>query len=106
MAVKQRNSSVVRVVGYIRVSTEDQSLGPEAQRVALERWCAAQGAELAVCHEDVGISGGVDLDKRPGLLAALDSLRTLRADVLLVAKRDRLARDVLVSAMVERLAER
>jgi DNA invertase Pin-like site-specific DNA recombinase len=38
------------------------------------------------------------------LLAALDALT--RGDVLIVAKRDRVARDVLVSAMVERLAAR
>lgn len=95
-----------RIVGYVRVSTEEQNLGPEAQREALGRWCAANGAELVAIHNDLGVSGGAELDKRPGLLAAIDSLRAHRAGVLLVAKRDRLARDVVVAAMVERLAER
>ena len=42
----------------------------------------------------------------PGLLGAIDALRTHGAGALLVARRDRLARDVLVNAMVERLCER
>jgi DNA invertase Pin-like site-specific DNA recombinase len=57
-------------------------------------------------HEDLGVSGGADLDKRPGLLAAVADLNARGAGVLLVAKRDRLARDVMVAAAVERLAER
>ncbi len=47
---------------------------------------------------------GAPLDKRPGLIAALD---TLTAGMALVAvKRDRLARDTMHAAMIERLVER
>ena len=46
------------------------------------------------------------MEKRPGLNQALDTLAVERAGVLLVSKRDRLARDVIIGAMVERLAER
>ncbi len=95
-----------RVVGYVRVSTSEQALGPEAQLAALRSWCAARGAELVAVREDLGVSGAAPLDRRPGLLAALDALREYSAGVLLVAKRDRLARDVVVSAMAERLAAR
>jgi len=52
--------------------------------------------------EDHGISGGADLDNRLGLIAALGELRALGAGVLVVAKRDRLARDVYVAATIER----
>jgi len=106
MARRTRTGDPLKVVGYLRVSTEDQHLGPDAQREALERWCAGQGAELVSIHTDHGISGGAPLDKRPALLAALDSVSENGAGVVLVAKRDRLARDVVVAAMVERLAER
>jgi DNA invertase Pin-like site-specific DNA recombinase len=41
-----------------------------------------------------------------GLLAAVDALAAHGAGLLLVAKRDRLARDVMAAALVERLAER
>lgn len=95
-----------RVVGYVRVSTDEQRLGPEAQQEALERWCAARGAELVAVHSDLGASGGADLEKRSGLISAVDALAAHGAGVLLVAKRDRLARDVVISAMVERLTER
>lgn len=94
------------VVGYVRVSTDEQHLGPQAQRAAMDAWCKANGATLAAVHVDHGVSGAAPLDKRPALLAALDSLAEHGAGVLLVAKRDRLARDVVVAAMVERLAER
>lgn len=95
-----------RVTGYIRVSTDEQAIGPEAQRQALERWCRDHGARLVAVHEDLGVSGAAPLDERPGLLAAIDEVTRGRAGVLLVAKRDRLARDVLVAAMAERLVER
>ena len=62
--------------------------------------------QVVATHEDRGVSGGAEIDKRPGLIAALEALRTERAGILVVAKRDRLARDVLVAAMVERLCQR
>ncbi|MCK9460431.1 MAG: recombinase family protein [Proteobacteria bacterium] len=95
-----------RVVGYLRVSTDEQALGPEAQRASLERWCRERGAVLVAVFEDRGVSGGAALERRKGLLAALDALDDLGAGVLLVAKRDRLARDVILAAMTERLVER
>ena len=95
-----------KVIGYVRVSTDDQALGPVAQRDALARWCAANGAELVAVFSDIGVSGGAALDKRPALLAALSALEEHGAAVLLTAKRDRLARDVMSAGMIERLAER
>lgn len=93
------------VVGYVRVSTEEQELGPVAQRAALERWCSSAGARLVAVHED-RLGGSTSVEDRPGLLAALDDVRTLGAGTLLVAKRDRLARDVVVAAMIDRLVQR
>jgi site-specific DNA recombinase len=91
-------------LGYIRVSTDDQTLSVEAQRTRLVRWCAERHIALVAVQEDVGVSGGAALDKRPGLMAALDALAP---GMLLVAvKRDRLARDTMNAAMIERLAER
>lgn len=93
-------------VGYIRVSTEDQALGPDAQRAALATYCERHGLTLAVVHSDLGVSGAAKLDKRPGMVAALAALKEHGAGVLLVAKRDRLARDVMTAAMIESAAER
>jgi site-specific DNA recombinase len=99
-----KGGAMSKAIGYVRVSKDDQELGPEAQRAELARWCEHNGADLVAVHEDLGVSGGAELDKRPALLAAVDALE--RGAVLLVAKRDRLARDPMVAAMVERLAER
>jgi DNA invertase Pin-like site-specific DNA recombinase len=108
MAARRRTEPLdpTRAVGYVRVSTDEQALGPEAQRDALAAWCDANGATLVACFEDHGVSGTTPLDRRPALNEALDALATERAGVLLVAKRDRLARDVVVGAVIERLVER
>jgi len=45
-----------KAVAYLRVSTEDQALGPEAQRASIEAWAARQGIEVATWHTDQGIS--------------------------------------------------
>lgn len=97
-------STTIRVVGYVRVSTDEQHHGPRAQLDALHAWCARHGAELVAVYEDIGVSGAAPLDRRPGLIGALDALDA--GAVLLAAKRDRLARDVIVAATVERLAVR
>lgn len=91
-------------VAYLRVSTEDQTLGPEAQRATIEAWSAREGVAVASWHLDAGVSGATPLEERPALCAALADLRARRAAVLVVAKRDRIARDVVVAAMTERAA--
>lgn len=95
-----------KAIAYLRVSTDRQDLGPDAQRTAIRLWAKRRGVEVVDWHEDRGVSGGTDVDKRPGLMAALEALRAQGAGALVVARLDRLARDVLISAMVERLVER
>jgi DNA invertase Pin-like site-specific DNA recombinase len=106
MAKRIRSGNPTVAIGYVRVSTEEQSLGPEAQRAALERWAQSRGVRLAVVLEDHGISGGASVEKRPGLLAALAALREHGAGLLVAAKRDRIARDTVIAAMVEQAAGR
>ena len=93
-------------VAYLRVSTDDQHLGPEAQRAAIETWAAARGVSVIAWHADHGVSGAAEIDKRPGLLEALADVEANGAGLLVVAKRDRLARDSMIAAMVERMMER
>jgi site-specific DNA recombinase len=89
-------------VCYVRVSRDDQKLGPEAQRAAVEAWAAREGVSVVASHTDQGVCSVTPIDQRPGLVAALASLRAHGAGILLVAKRDRIARDVVLTAMVER----
>jgi DNA invertase Pin-like site-specific DNA recombinase len=93
-------------VGYVRVSTDEQSLGPEAQRAAIEKWAQSRGVRVAVVFEDLGVSGGTPAEKRPGLLGALAALRENNAGLLVAAKRDRIARDTVIAAMAEQAAAR
>lgn len=97
----------MKAIGYVRVSTADQAtsgLGLEAQRESIARCAAGLGAEVGGVFADEGVSGSVSIEGRPGLLAAVGELR--RGDVLLVAKRDRLGRDVVAVALLERLVAR
>jgi DNA invertase Pin-like site-specific DNA recombinase len=96
----------LNVIAYLRVSTSKQELSPKAQRDHIEQWCRRQGYELVATFEEK-VSGGVefdDLDKREALMAAIEALESGMA--LVVAKRDRLARNVASAAIIERLAER
>lgn len=94
-------------IAYVRVSTADQAdsgAGLAAQRAAIESYAAKAGLTITAWHDDAGISGAADLEDRPGLLAAIGELR--RGSVLLIAKRDRLARDTFVSLVVEKAVQK
>ena len=106
MAKRIKSGDPKVAVGYVRVSTDEQCLGPEAQRAAIEKWAQARGVRVAVVFEDHGISGGAPVEKRPGLLAALAALRENGAGLLVAAKRDRIARDTMIATMVENAAGR
>ena len=80
------------VIGYIRVSTGRQSLGLVAQESAIRRFANEQ--DLQVTQVFVERQSGKDDDtKRPELAKALESARKAGAPIL-VAKLDRLSRDV------------
>lgn len=85
------------IVGYIRLSTAQQGksgLGLEAQKAALARFAEAEGLEIVAQYVEVESGKGADaLDRRPQLSAALADARKLKCPVL-VAKLDRLSRDV------------
>lgn len=86
-----------RVVGYCRVSTENQKEEGtiDIQRQALADYTAAQGYELAEVFSDDGVSGG--LEHRPGLAAMLDYLETAGdLAAVVIFKLDRLARDLYI----------
>jgi DNA invertase Pin-like site-specific DNA recombinase len=82
---------------YLRVSTGRQGrsgLGLEAQREAVHRFAEAEGLELAGEHIEVESGKGADaLDRRPQLAAALAEAKRRKCPVV-VAKLDRLSRDV------------
>jgi site-specific DNA recombinase len=104
MSKRTRLGNPLVAVAYIRVSTDEQRLGPEAQRASIAAWAAREGVQVAAWHIDQGVSGGSSIEARAGLCAALASLGEHGAGVLVVAKRDRIARDVIIAATIERVA--
>jgi DNA invertase Pin-like site-specific DNA recombinase len=91
------NASEGALIGYVRVSTSRQGrsgLGIEAQREALARFATAEGLALGRVFVEVETGKGSDaLDRRPQLRAALSEARKRKCSVV-VAKLDRLSRDV------------
>lgn len=84
-------------ISYLRVSTAQQGksgLGLEAQRETIARFAEAEGMKPLGEFIEIETGKGADaLDRRPQLAAALEAAR--RADCpLVVAKLDRLSRDV------------
>jgi DNA invertase Pin-like site-specific DNA recombinase len=82
-------------IAYIRVSTTQQGksgLGLEAQQAALARFAENEGFEVVQTFTET-MSGGRGDDHRPALASALDVARRQKAPIL-VAKLDRLSRDV------------
>ncbi len=97
----------MRILAYIRVSTEQQSesgAGLSAQINSCQKWADLQGLPLHSVFSDEGISGSTGIEKRPSLMDAINCLE--KGDVLIVAKRDRIGRDPIHVAMIEASAKR
>ena len=88
---------MAHAVAYYRVSTQRQGrsgLGIEAQRSAVARFAETEGIMILAEFVEVETGKGSDaLERRPQLAAALAAARTARCAVV-VAKLDRLSRDV------------
>ena len=89
-------------VAYLRVSTEEQANGPKAQRHAIGAWAKRAGVRVVAWRVE-HLSGGTPVEDRPRFMRALRDVREHHAGLLVVAKRDRLARDVVIAATAERL---
>jgi DNA invertase Pin-like site-specific DNA recombinase len=82
----------LKVLGYLRVSTNKQDIGPEVQRAALEAEARRHGWELTIRREDA--ASATSLKNRPVLASALADLKAGTFDALAVSKLDRLSRSV------------
>lgn len=87
----------MKVIAYYRVSTAQQGrsgLGLDAQREAVAKFAEAERLEVAGEYVEVETGKGADaLDRRPQLAAAM-SQAALQGCPVIVAKLDRLSRDV------------
>lgn len=86
---------MTRMIGYARVSTDEQAregLSLEAQRARITAHCIAQGWELVGIEVDEGASASTLA--RDGLSRARDAIGRGAASGLVVTKLDRLTRSV------------
>ncbi len=107
MTIKRnrRPGDLSKAVAILRASTTDQRVSPEAQRRSIEAWAKRENVEVVAWHTEA-VSGATPIEDRHGLLAALADVERHGCGRLVASKRDRLARDVVLAALIERLAER
>lgn len=91
-------------VGYIRVSSEGQvdGDGPERQRRVIEKWAKRTKTTIVRDYTDLGVSGTMDADNRPGMAQMLADLAAFggHPPIVVIERADRLARDLMVSEMI------
>jgi site-specific DNA recombinase len=86
-----------RAVGYIRVSTEEQSregVSMEMQAAKIRAYCDLNDLELIGIVEDAGISGK-SIKARPGIQTVLNMVTARKVDAVIVYKLDRLSRNTV-----------
>lgn len=96
----------MRAIGYCRVSTEEQGdskAGLEAQEATIRDEVERRGWSLVDVRTDV--ASGKSLRKRDELGRSLRDLAAGHADVLVVAKLDRLSRSVMDFASIMETAK-
>src|SRR5262249_44137389 len=97
-----------QAIAYLRLSKENKrrsNLGLDAQQQAITLFCQTHGFEIIGSYHEIETGKGFDaLDRRPQLAAALRAAKKAKAHVI-VAKLDRLSRDVafIASLMVQRV---
>ena len=109
-ASEAKASEVLKAVGYVRVSTEEQAQhgqGLDAQQRAVRAFAESQGYKLVEVIADPGISGATKPADRPGFGKVLELAEAKAFSVLLVYKFDRLARQIVYAVTaVNELSER
>lgn len=86
----------MRAVGYVRVSSEEQSLegvSLGAQRSKLAAYCQVRDLNLVEVVEDAGVSGGKPLHLRPGGRRVIELAEQRGVGAVVALKLDRLFRN-------------
>ena len=91
---------------YARCSHESQidGLGLDAQKTSCRKYVKEQNGRIIQWYMDEGISGAKDIHQRPALEQLLKDVQP--GEVVLVARKDRLSRDFLVTASITRCLQK
>lgn len=97
---------IIKIAGYIRVSTDSQAeegMGLEIQEDTIKKFCNShKDYKLVKIYSDPGVSGSVMPYKRPAMAELLDDAKQKNFEKVIVAKLDRLARDLYVQLWTEK----
>ena len=98
-----------KLVGYCRVSTDNQKEEGtiEIQEKSLKGYVEKNICELVKVFKDNGISGGSELENRPGLVELFNYIENDKEiEGVLIFKLDRLARDLYIQEhLIKKLEE-
>lgn len=83
---------MVNAVAYLRVSTEEQELGLDAQRDGIVKFASTRGIEVKEFFIDQGVSGSVPALERDGFRRGIEYARANGISLLVVYSLDRLSR--------------
>lgn len=100
----------IDAIGIIRVSRisgreGDSFVSPLIQRERIEAACEKEGLNLLRVREELDVSGGKTLDKRPGLKEAVEAVEAGEVEVIVAAYFDRLYRSLSTQAEVGKRVE-
>ena len=94
----RKNTEHRTAVGYVRVSTDEQTksgLSLESQRARIQAYADMRGLQLVELVTDASVSGGTPLAKRPGGAGVADLVRRRGVSAVVVIKLDRLFRNTM-----------
>lgn len=98
----------MKAVGYIRVSTEEQSregVSLDMQRAKIKAYCELHDLDLIDILADEGLSGK-SIGGRPGIQVGLEMVRGRKVKALVVYKLDRLARNAREALEIAELLQK
>jgi len=83
----------MKVVGYVRVSTDDQKTSIQAQIEEITTFCKFKGYKLVDILVDEFVSGGLEIAKRPEGSKLMAMAENKEVDIIISGKVDRMFRD-------------
>ncbi len=99
-----KGGEIMKAVGYIRVSTEQQvqeGVSLESQKAKIEAYCSLKEMNLIEIIEDAGVSAK-NL-KREGMKRILDICKKKKCDAVIVLKLDRMFRSTIDALQTTKL---
>jgi site-specific DNA recombinase len=102
-----KQEDIVKVVGYVRVSTEEQAregISLDMQKAKIQAYASFEDLVLLEVISDEGISG-CTIKARPGIQRVLEMVRCKEVGAVIIYKLDRLARNTIEALEIAKLMD-